>query len=279
MNLIEIPAAAEDASLLGRRVQEAPGLREVRPGTTITQGGKPIIVYDRLPGDWAELRSILRHIKYSKNRRMTQMNGQNEVQHTIDTTFGFKPSNPVFGTPAGACRFTTEFPGWYERIVALGEQLMGYYEAANPTKYAAHKQWIEANINPRWRVGNTIYTQGVINDANALGYHYDRDNYEGGWSCMVYFSHKVRGGNLIIPSLGLKFICEDSTYMLFDGQGVMHGVTPIVKLTPHSYRYSIVYYTRASMVGLGTYEEELTRIKQIEMNKHLKRMRGHSETN
>ena len=48
---------------------------------------------------------------------------------------------------------------------------------------------------------------------------------------------------------------------MFDGQGIMHGVTPITYESPLSYRYSIVYYSLKQMWKCLTIDEELVRIR------------------
>lgn len=278
MKVIEIEKFPEDKSIIGQRVSEIDDFREIHPGTVVTCGGTPTVIYGKIDGDWSVVRSILQSIKFSKNRRMgmytkkKELLASNGVINTTDITFGFKPSNPVFGNAPSACRLNAEAPGWYEEVANLGEFLLSKYKAFAPEKFEFHKKTVEDSVAPQWRIRGTPYTQGIINSMNALGYHYDRDNFDGVWSCMAYFMNGIKGGNLIIPSLRSKLICADNTYVLFDGCGLMHGVTPITKTRPSGYRYSIVYYSRKSMRGLGTYEEELDRMKNIEVKKHAKRL-------
>jgi hypothetical protein len=265
----------EPKELLGKAVSETDCMETVYPGTIIELDEKPILVYGVLPKEFSTrvVRSILPNVRFSKNRRLTQLKNQTEVKHTFDVNFGYNPPNRVFNTSAGACRFNEDNPNWYAELVKLGNCIAReHYAQLNPERYAHQMKFLEEKIAPHWRIKGTPFTQGVINDANALGYHYDRDNVPGGWSCMVYFKEGVQGGNLIVPALRLKFMCADRAFMLFDGQSLMHGVTPITKLNDKAYRYSIVYYARESMVGLGTLEEELAKSQDVEYRKHQKRM-------
>lgn len=64
---------------------------------------------------------------------------------------------------------------------------------------------------------------------------------------MVVFKHQIDGGYLTCPEIGLCFELKDKSVLMFDGQNILHGVTPFTKLSPESYRYSIVYYSLAQM--------------------------------
>lgn len=272
MDQLHIIPKAEDDSLLGRAVAERHDLIDVRPGTTVFVLGEPVIVYGRLRGNYDELRAVLHHAPYGKHRRLTQLINQHEVSHTHDVNFGFNPSNPIFGTAAGPTKFDAHYPNWSKILAAHGRELCDLYQEFNPTRFQRHKAAVEKEIQPHWRIDGTPFTQGVLNNANALGYHYDRDNLQGGWSAMTYFKKDTSGGNLIVPSLGLRFINEDQGFFFFDGQSVMHGVTPIVKESFSAYRYSIVFYTRASMRNLGSYSEERDRASKTELRKHQKKL-------
>lgn len=278
MKVVEIKRLPEDDSLLGRRVLDSNRYKEIHPGTIVTCEDKPVVIYGEIGGGFREVASILKQVKYGHGQRVTQYTNDTEVNKSRDVNFGFKPRKAVYAQPAGCCAFNALYPGWYERLCDLGEFLLKKYAAFAPEKHSAHKKIVEETVAPQWRIGKTPYTQGVINNSNALGFHYDRDNFEGMWSTMAYFVNGVRGGDLIIPSLQAKLVVRNETYVLFDGQGLMHGVTPIRKLRSEGYRYSIVYYSRKSMRGLGTFEEELEKIKVLEVKKHLVRKNADTKT-
>lgn len=272
MKVVEIERFPEDKTIIGKHVTDPGNFKEIHPGTILTIEGEPVIVYGEINADFKVISSILKKIRYGNGQRVTQYSNDTEVNHSRDINFGYKPKKVVYAQPPGACRLNAEAPLWYNEVVRLGEFLLTKYESFAPKKFEYHKKTVEESVEPQWRIGKTPYTQGVINDRNALGYHYDRDNFKGVWSCMAYFMNGIRGGDLIVPSLRAKLLCADHTYVLFDGCGLMHGVTPIIKTRPSGYRYSIVYYSRKSMVGLKSYEEELTKMKNTEVKKHAKRL-------
>lgn len=275
MQIIDIETGKEPDHLLKSVVTEnfPDPLREIYPGTIIQQDGVPILVYGKLEANWGALVNRIRRYKFSSNRRITNLleNGKS-TENESSVHFGFTPPSGIFVRPAAACVFNSKYPKTYALLKELGNELCHQMIKHHRDLAQRFNLRVQKTIQSQWMIPNTMFTQGVINNANNLRYHYDRDNVPGGWSAMVYFKDGVRGGNLVVPSLGCKFMCEDHAYMLFDGQAHVHGVTPIIRTKPGAYRYSIVYYARESMVGLGTYEEEIRKSEQVELRKHKKRL-------
>lgn len=84
---------------------------------------------------------------------------------------------------------------------------------------------------------------------------------------------KCQGGYLSCPEYDIGFEVEDNSVILFDGQNILHGVTPFEHLTRLSYRYSIVYYTLQQIWNCLPLNEEIIRIRKI----HLKREQRRSK--
>ncbi len=59
---------------------------------------------------------------------------------------------------------------------------------------------------------------------------------------------------------------------MFDGQSILHGVTPINKVSPKGYRFSIVYYTLKRMWQCLEVDEELVRVRQKKTERERTRM-------
>jgi hypothetical protein len=78
---------------------------------------------------------------------------------------------------------------------------------------------------------------------------------------MVVFKHKVSGGHLAMPEYGVAFECAHNTAMMFDGQEILHGVTPIKKEGESSLRYSIVYYSLQQIWNCLPLTEEIARLR------------------
>ena len=89
---------------------------------------------------------------------------------------------------------------------------------------------------------------------------------------MAVFKHDVEGGYLCLPEYRVAVECKNNSLFIFDGQSILHGVTPIRRLTTEGYRYSIVYYTLQQMANCLPPEEELNRIRKNKTERELKRL-------
>tara|TARA_A100000172_G_scaffold62027_1_gene41450 strand:+ start:1915 stop:3522 length:1608 start_codon:yes stop_codon:yes gene_type:complete len=118
-----------------------------------------------------------------------------------------------------------------------------------------------ADTPSNWRLGDSPWTSGIINDTSPLNYHKDQGNTSGSWSAMLTMRENVSGGYLHIPELDCYIACEDMTLAVFNGQSLMHGVTPLRPERPDAKRYTIVWYAKARFANTGASEEELKRAK------------------
>jgi hypothetical protein len=89
---------------------------------------------------------------------------------------------------------------------------------------------------------------------------------------MIVFKQYTEGGRLSCPEYGVKFEVADNTIIIFDGQKILHGVTPIKHLNKAAYRYSVVYYSLAQMWNCGHVNEELVRIRKVKRQREIKRV-------
>ena len=94
---------------------------------------------------------------------------------------------------------------------------------------------------------------------------------------MVVFKGGVSGGFLSLPEYRAGVELKDNSLFMFDGQSILHGVTPIKKHNPNSYRYSIVYYSLRQMWKCLTIDEEVIRIRQRKTKRELLRAKPTQE--
>jgi hypothetical protein len=78
---------------------------------------------------------------------------------------------------------------------------------------------------------------------------------------MVGFKSNVKGGHLAIPEYDIGLEIANNSVVLFDGQKICHGVTPITLKSKNAYRYTVVYYTLQQMWKCQPITEEVARIK------------------
>jgi len=116
-------------------------------------------------------------------------------------------------------------------------------------------------VHSDWRIAGAPFTSGIINNTAALPYHKDSMNIKGTWNNMLGIKGGVTGGGLHLPEYDVCFGIPDGSISGFDGQAAWHGVTPLVKKHNDSYRFTIVWYTKAGIVGRGSREEEVMAAK------------------
>lgn len=73
---------------------------------------------------------------------------------------------------------------------------------------------------------------------------------------MAGFRHKSTGGLLCVPELDISFSISDRSFISFDGQRLVHGVTPI-KVRKGGYRFTAVYYSMQQMWKCLPLKEEI----------------------
>lgn len=106
------------------------------------------------------------------------------------------------------------------------------------------------NIHPDWRMGDSCWTSGIVNDTAGLYYHYDRNNTPGTWSAMAVVRAGTRGGHFHIAEYDATLPCQDGALYFFPAMNMMHGVTPIKQSLKGGYRFTAVYYSVKRFQGL-----------------------------
>jgi len=213
--------------------------------------GKLSIVYiDKVEEDLNAFYTALTQIKYDKSTRTSGL-------VTTSKIFGYAPRNVIRNAPCRATSLAGDSPKQHDAIVRAAEIAASYYRKNNPELSSAHQQLTDEKVLGNYRMGSTMFTSGIINDNNPLLYHFDAGNYKGVWSAMFGFKKGIEGGFLAMPEIDIKFKISDKSLSMFDGQGILHGVTPIKKTHPDAKRYTIVYYSLQQMWNCETPGTEL----------------------
>mgnify|MGYP003336309376 FL=1 len=131
---------------------------------------------------------------------------------------------------------------------------------------------LEEKIKNEWVIKGTPFTSGIVNKDNPLKYHFDSGNFKGVLSNMVAFKKNMNGGRLIIPAYNIKLEIEDGSLSVFDGQSILHGVSPFDKKNNDAYRYTIVYYSLEQMWKCETINDELIRIRAKKKEREFNRL-------
>ncbi len=217
----------------------------------IRVNGKIEIVYiDNIEEDMKQIFEAIRNIKYAKGTRTSGLISTSRI-------FGYAPKNVTRNQP---CRITTlaqEFPKQHSIVEKTALIAKKYYEMYNPQKANEHMNITNEKILPQYKIAGTMYTSGIINENNPLKYHFDAGNFTNTWSAMFAFRKNTQGGFLSIPELNCGIGIRNNSLLLFDGQSLLHGVTPIKKLSKDAKRYTIVYYSLKQMWNCKAIDDEI----------------------
>lgn len=238
-----------------RSAKEEDFERLIDEDATITLNGKKLIVYiakleKRLP----RLVDALKRVKYDTS---TRTNGL----VTTSKIFGFAPRNVIRNHPCRAAKFASDQPQEHDLVAQAAYIAEEEYRKHHPEMADRHFQIADTKVRKEYRIGRTMFTSGIINHNNPLRYHFDTGNFEGVASAMFAFKDGIDGGYLSVPDVGLGFACKDHSLTIFDGQALLHGVTPIRKLKPEATRFTVVFYSLKQLWNCETNVDEISKLR------------------
>lgn len=236
----------------------------VTEDTLVLVEGVPRILYLKLDWDFSEMVKILSRIEYQQSERTGGLK-------TTSRVFGYQPRVALRRDFCTATSLSAEDPAANELVCSFGDRIEQIYREHFPATYQVHAGLAREKILPEWKIGDSPFTSGIINKNNPLKYHFDAGNFEQVCSLMLGFKRDVVGGHLSCPELGIGFEIANNSLLIFDGQSILHGVTPIKRLTPSAYRYTVVYYTLKGMWNCAPLTEEIARIRKVKTEREKKR--------
>lgn len=187
--------------------------------------------------------------------------------------FGYLPRVPIRRDFCTATSLASEQPAEHAAVVAAGRIVARWYERLNPVLYAAHRERATDGLLPEYRLEDEVFTSGIINENNPLKYHFDRGNIPDVWSGMLVLREGVAGGMLALPEFDLAVAVKHKSVFYFDGQGILHGVTPMRLLRPTARRYSLVYYSMRELWHCEPLGAEVARIRARRTEREARRAR------
>lgn len=255
-----------------RHAQEEDCTHCITEPTQVFEPGKdePKIVYLLLEEVCDELLNALNTMKYGKEYRT----GANMMSQSM--TIGYSPRVTIrrdFCTASGAA---AEYPTEHALVTSYAKKVAHLYKEFAPDLYNTHEKMVE-KVLPDWRIDESVFTSGIINKNNPLPYHFDTGNFKNVWSNMLVFKHNVKGGYLAVPEYDVCFELRHNSLLMFDGQNILHGVTPITQLSDDAYRYSIVFYSLHQMWHCLPPKEEVSRIRKLRTEREERRLHSHDE--
>lgn len=193
---------------------------------------------------------------------------------TTAKVFGYQPRNPIRQRPF--CHkgvLAREEPAVHNGFLQFAPEAERIFKKFLPDQAKKQQDELIIKVKPDWRIKGTMYTSGIANNNNALGYHRDRGNFEDFWSAMVVYKKDIQGGNLVVCDYNIKINFDDDCIFFFNGMRWWHGVTPIIKRSASAYRFTIVYYALKEMWKCMTIEDELNHAIKIRQETELKRIK------
>jgi len=224
--------------------------------TSLYEGGKLAMVYLAPKESFAKLRQACDSTKFHLNNRQDGMT-------TTSRVFGFEPRKPLRVKDfCSATALAHESPRAHSVFLESGEMVAKYYSKWNRDLFSQHKKMTEENITEEFKIKGMPFTSGIINKNNPLKYHFDTGNYRNVWSGMITLKNGIKGGHLALPEFDIGLELKDGTLTYFDGQGILHGVTPIKRMRPGANRYTLVYYSLLRMWDCQAVTDEVVRARQ-----------------
>jgi hypothetical protein len=230
-----------------------------------TDEEKVRIVYLELEDEHSGLVRALQRIKYGNDLRSAGMLSRSR-------TVGFMPRRTIKQDFCANSALDREDKAAHRLVLSYAEKVSTYYQQYNPELYADHQKEVE-KILPDYKVGSSVFTSGIINKDNPLPYHHDAGNFKNVWSNMLVFKHKIGGGHLAVPEYDACFELKNNSLLMFDGQSLLHGVTPIKKLARGAYRFSVVFYSLQQLWNCLPPEEEIKRYRKVRSEREYKRLK------
>lgn len=235
----------------------------VTESTQVYVDGKLRVHFQVLDEFPAELLQAMNGISYGTTYRT-------EGLKTTSSTLGFLPRVTIRRDFCTESAVASKHPAEDAIFKAWADKADTIYRDVNPELHGKHLELVR-QIKPCWRLADTAFTTGIVNKDNALFYHLDAGNFPKVWSAMYVVMRDCVGGHLAVPELNIGFSFERPALILFDGQGLLHGVTALEKRSLTAFRYSVVFYSLRQLTNCGTPAEELERIRKVKTQRELKR--------
>ena len=223
---------------------------------TLTENGVPRIVYTMLDDDCASIIDALETIEYKPFQRTMGLS-------SVSQTFGYSPRNALRRNFCRSAVIAEKYPDAHAIVCDYARVVTKQYISANSTIFRQHQALTDRLIHPAYTLPDSAFTSGIINYNSAMAYHFDTGNFPDVWSCMLVFRKDTTGGHLVVPEYDCGFALPNNSLLMFDGQSLLHGVTPIIKHSIGAFRYSVVYYSLHSMWDCVSPEDELQRIRTV----------------
>lgn len=253
MRTIQLNYRKIDQNLKNRSALEEDCSVEISEPCVCMDGDEIKIIYSTLDNPPLDLEWAFKTLEYKESTRTSGLKTRSRI-------FGFSPRNPLRTNYCNQTSLAREQPKQHEIILKYARVFSEIYKKTAPEKHSRQMD-LMSRVKDFWKIKDSVFTSGIVNKNNPLKYHYDAGNFHDCFSCMVVMKKDTLGGHLAIPEYDIKFNFKNYSFIMFDGQSLLHGVTPIKKLNSKAFRYSAVWYALEQMKCCGSPEEELKHLR------------------
>lgn len=245
-----------------RSAQETDATILVREPSRIIDAdtGDVLVIYSTLSRESQELFNALKKVKYPVTERTGGLK-------TTSRIFGAMPRIALRSDFCRMAGLAKDEPMANALLLKWGKEAEKLYQEFAPDRYARHMELTDKVLG-EYRMDKTVFTSGIVNKNNPLKYHFDSGNFEDVFSCMIGFKDGVLGGYLAMPEYNVALEIANFSVSLFDGQNIIHGVTPITKLHDDATRFTVVFYSLKQLWNCKPLSEELARIRKLKRKRH-----------
>jgi hypothetical protein len=238
----------------------------VKESCIIKHKGEIKCVYLVLPDDKVpkDLLKAVSSIKYGKSNRSQGLVTRSRI-------FGYMPRETMRKDYCSSTAMVRDYPIQHQIICNFATTLAEQYKKYCPEMYEMHDQMVQQKVKPDWVIKDSPFTSGIINKNNPLNYHFDNGNFSNVYSNMLAFKKDCVGGHLTMPEYDIGLEIANNSVTFFDGQKILHGVTPFTLTDPFGYRFTIVYYSLKRMWQCLDPADEINRIKQVKSDREYRR--------
>lgn len=240
-------ARGEPATRMGGQLLDGDGI-------VTDPEGRPVAIQVTVARNLAgQIPILLRHIGWTDVAHRREPNPDGSSQSRLSgilatsATFGYRPPVEIRKRDnCSRCDLDSKYPDLAACLYGAGRMAAHALAEHAPDAYARTFAGASA-IPSAWKMPGVPWTSGIINGNNALPYHRDSGNVKGSWSAMLGMKRNCDGGWLHLAEWDVWLTIPDGSITLFDGQAVMHGVSPFRITHPAGYRFTAVWYARSRM--------------------------------
>lgn len=186
---------------------------------------------------------------------MSNTHYANEVMSGIAGYFDRYPRIP-YGRATSYTEHNPErFKGCFQYVERLNEE----FKYLLPERWARQRAAAD-KLDPRFLVGNTVFTTITVNKNFRTAAHWDAGDLSTGFSNLGVITNgkDYRGGYLVLPEFRVAVNIRPGDVLLINNHEGLHGNTAIEGDEGFE-RMSLVCYFREKMLDLGSWEYEQVR--------------------